>query len=57
MTREKGATIPKRLVNCAVCGEAHEVPMFYEWYQANGCKSPDIYICDIHHFHARSIAK
>ena len=52
MTRELGASIPQRLVTCAICGYTAEVPMFHLWYRLRGGTPPAIYICDIHHHHS-----
>ena len=53
MTREKGATIPKKRVVCAMCGHVGHVPMFYIWYNDRHGVAPDLYLCDIHHFHSK----
>ena len=49
MTREKGKSLPKRRVQCAICGYIGYVPRFYIWYNGTHGVAPDIYICDIHH--------
>ena len=53
MTREKGHNLPKTTVKCAICGHVDHVPMFYEWYSGKSGVPPDIYLCDLHHYHAR----
>jgi len=53
MTREKGATIPKKRVVCAKCGHVGHVPMFYIWYNGTHGVSPDLYLCDLHHYDAK----
>ena len=53
MTREKGHSLPKIIVKCAICGHQDHVPMFYSWYSNKSGVAPQIYICDLHHFHNR----
>lgn len=57
MTRIKGESLPKIMVTCAICGYRGEVPMFYEWYSGKSGVPPQIYLCDLHHFHAKSRVK